>query len=245
MYPASVSSSTSCLTASALVTADQDAALANVLHGHGLAQHQQQRITSPTLDSIRTVPSGSAGPNPVPSGQSTVSTIRPFAKNYYTNSSPLYSNEIVINSANQAQMNHQQQQGHGQPTPPQQQTPSRLPALFSVSSLVNMPTSPAPKSLDFIDLKGAISPAMTTNGVPLMAVINGTNNNSNNAIVSLPASHMLDSHQLDPASIHPGQVLKEIFAACKIGDLAKLKKYLSPGNVNIRDTAGGRSTVSS
>jgi tankyrase len=36
--------------------------------------------------------------------------------------------------------------------------------------------------------------------------------------------------------------LRELFEACKVGDLARVKKLVTPKTVNARDTAGRKST---
>lgn len=128
--------------------------------------------------------------------------------------------------------------------------------LFSVSSLVNMPSSPAPKSLDFMGTSSSHqSPSITAN-----AITPGKGSSSGGGgPVSLPPTAsaassvhqaileaggtvmMMDSNS-NSSSGHTAH--KEIFSACKMGDLNKLKRYLTPANVNIRDTSGGRSTVS-
>ena len=144
-----------------------------------------------------------------------------------------------------------------QPQQQQQQTPQnslRMP-LFSVSSLVNMPSSPAPKSLDFMGTSSSHqSPSITAN-----AITPGKGSSSGGGgPVSLPptASAASSVHQaileaggtvmvMESPSTSSGHTAhKEIFSACKMGDLNKLKRYLTPANVNIRDTSGGRSTVS-
>ena len=224
--PAPVSSGqASCKIASNGILASPAAIVAPISETTSALQNQQQqRITSPTLDSIRTVQSG-----PIPTTSvtnSNVSSIRPFQKNYYTNSSPMYSNDIVINSVSNQNF-------------VSQQLPQR-PPLFSVSSLINMPTSPAPKSLDFMNLKPS---GPNTAMVVVPQVANGL---VGPASVSMPPNIVVPI--LEPQSqqheTHSAQVSKEIFSACKTGDLIKLKKYLTPANVNIRDTMGGRSTVS-
>lgn len=98
-----------------------------------------------------------------------------------------------------------------------------------------MAPSPAPKSLDLIDLNMKTSLAVSNNQQTLIG---------NGAVSSpqLPPS-ISAPIQLEPQHDHSVQVSKEIFNACKMGDLPKLKKYLTPGNVNIRDSSGGRSTV--
>ena len=40
----------------------------------------------------------------------------------------------------------------------------------------------------------------------------------------------------------PSDPLRELFEACKTGDIAKVKKLVSPQTVNARDTAGRKST---
>jgi hypothetical protein len=42
-----------------------------------------------------------------------------------------------------------------------------------------------------------------------------------------------------PASSDP---LRELFEACKTGDISRVKKLISPQTVNARDTAGRKST---
>lgn len=42
-----------------------------------------------------------------------------------------------------------------------------------------------------------------------------------------------------PATIDP---LRELFEACKVGDVARVKKLITPQSVNARDTAGRKST---
>ena len=175
-----------------------------------MQQHQQ--IISPTLDSIRTVQSNATT---LTSVTNTASNIRSFPTNYYSNGSSLYTTENFIKSSNNNTNNNSlaltSQQVRQQP-------------LFSVSSLVNMSPSPAPKSLDMIDLN------MKTSLV---------NENSQQII----NNNCPISFQLESQHEHSAQISKEIFNACKIGDLVKLKKYLNSNNVNIRDSSGGRSTV--
>lgn len=36
--------------------------------------------------------------------------------------------------------------------------------------------------------------------------------------------------------------LRELFEACKVGDIARVRKLISPSTVNARDTAGRKST---
>lgn len=40
----------------------------------------------------------------------------------------------------------------------------------------------------------------------------------------------------------PSDPLRELFEACKTGDIVKVKKLVSPQTVNARDTAGRKST---
>ncbi|KAI5640800.1 ankyrin repeats (many copies) domain-containing protein [Phthorimaea operculella] len=40
----------------------------------------------------------------------------------------------------------------------------------------------------------------------------------------------------------PSDPLRELFEACKLGDATKVKKLITPQNVNARDTAGRKST---
>lgn len=40
----------------------------------------------------------------------------------------------------------------------------------------------------------------------------------------------------------PGDPLRELFEACKTGDISRVKKLISPQTVNARDTAGRKST---
>lgn len=40
----------------------------------------------------------------------------------------------------------------------------------------------------------------------------------------------------------PTDPLRELFEACKTGDAARVKKLITPQNVNARDTAGRKST---
>lgn len=48
------------------------------------------------------------------------------------------------------------------------------------------------------------------------------------------------------ASVEPlpasGDPLRELFEACKTGDISRVKKLISPQTVNARDTAGRKST---
>ena len=121
--------------------------------------------------------------------------------------------------------------------------PSRMP-LFSVSSLVNMPSSPAPKSLsDFVTSEqGGGGPPLLKHSSTAKAASSGP--------VFLPATashypHPSSSLVETSTSTSSSQfVHRKIFAACKMDDLNRLKRYLTPANVNIRDTSGGRSTVS-
>lgn len=36
--------------------------------------------------------------------------------------------------------------------------------------------------------------------------------------------------------------LRELFEACKVGDIARVRKLITPNTVNARDTAGRKST---
>lgn len=45
-----------------------------------------------------------------------------------------------------------------------------------------------------------------------------------------------------PGSGGGGDPLRELFEACKTGDLAKVKALVNPKTVNARDTAGRKST---
>lgn len=247
-------------------------------------------LNSPTLDTIRSVPSGAAVPLPPPPPNLALvrpSTILTFPNNsnktYYTNSSPLYSNDLIIrtrgagsgggagggSTSNQHNNSTTMIQQNPNPVNPSQ----RMPQLFSVSSLVNMPSSPAPKSLDLIEgIKHSALPSITTSNSPSITPII----RASGGPVSLPSTELHPHHQQhhhhqspsvsvesssSPAmtggnhhqlpvattatTTHTAALAsKEIFAACKMGDLSKLKRYLTPANVNIRDTSGGRSTVS-
>lgn len=42
-----------------------------------------------------------------------------------------------------------------------------------------------------------------------------------------------------PSSSDP---LRELFEACKVGDIARVRKLIGPNTVNARDTAGRKST---
>ena len=46
----------------------------------------------------------------------------------------------------------------------------------------------------------------------------------------------------EPLKISPNDPLRELFEACKCGDLAKVRELVDASNVNARDTAGRRST---
>ena len=38
------------------------------------------------------------------------------------------------------------------------------------------------------------------------------------------------------------EILKELFEACRNGDLTKVKKFITPGNINAQDVLGRKST---
>lgn len=40
----------------------------------------------------------------------------------------------------------------------------------------------------------------------------------------------------------PSDPLRDLFEACKVGDVARVKKLITPQTVNARDTAGRKST---
>jgi tankyrase len=46
----------------------------------------------------------------------------------------------------------------------------------------------------------------------------------------------------EPLKISPTDPLRELFEACKCGDLTKVRSMVDSTNVNARDTAGRRST---
>ena len=46
----------------------------------------------------------------------------------------------------------------------------------------------------------------------------------------------------EPLKISPNDPLRELFEACKCGDLTKVRSMVDSSNVNARDTAGRRST---
>ena len=50
------------------------------------------------------------------------------------------------------------------------------------------------------------------------------------------------SRSSEPLRISPNDPLRELFEACKCGDLAKVRTMVDSNNVNARDTAGRRST---
>lgn len=59
-------------------------------------------------------------------------------------------------------------------------------------------------------------------------------------------SKMASRRSVLAASVEPlpasGDPLRELFEACKTGDISRVKKLISPQTVNARDTAGRKST---
>ena len=50
------------------------------------------------------------------------------------------------------------------------------------------------------------------------------------------------SRSSDPLRISPNDPLRELFEACKSGDVIRVRAMVDSSNVNARDTAGRRST---
>ena len=50
------------------------------------------------------------------------------------------------------------------------------------------------------------------------------------------------SRSSDPLRISPNDPLRELFEACKSGDVIRVRSMVDSTNVNARDTAGRRST---
>ena len=50
------------------------------------------------------------------------------------------------------------------------------------------------------------------------------------------------SRSSDPLRISPNDPLRELFEACKSGDVLRVRSMVDSTNVNARDTAGRRST---
>ena len=53
---------------------------------------------------------------------------------------------------------------------------------------------------------------------------------------------ILSASSLDPVPSNPNDPLRELFEACKTGDIVRVKKLISGQTVNARDTAGRKST---
>lgn len=62
--------------------------------------------------------------------------------------------------------------------------------------------------------------------------------------MSSAASNNRKSMEVPNSIIDEGnEPIRELFEACKTGDLAKVKKFINPGTVNARDVNGRRSTA--
>lgn len=57
---------------------------------------------------------------------------------------------------------------------------------------------------------------------------------------------MVSRRDVLKASLEPlpsaSDPLRELFEACKVGDIARVRKLITPNTVNARDTAGRKST---
>ena len=68
----------------------------------------------------------------------------------------------------------------------------------------------------------------------------GTNSSFKSLSFSGQASTM--AGLTDPATMSETHLNKELFNACRNGDVIKVKKLINSSNVNIRDTSGRKST---
>lgn len=79
------------------------------------------------------------------------------------------------------------------------------------------------------------------------SLVNMTHSPPPKSLEQEPLDKALNSSLADASTslvlLDQSRVAKEIFNACKVGDLNRLKKYINSLNVNIRDNSGGRSTV--
>lgn len=50
------------------------------------------------------------------------------------------------------------------------------------------------------------------------------------------------SASMEPLPNSQGDPLRELFEACKTGDITRVRKLITPQTVNARDTAGRKST---
>lgn len=134
-------------------------------------------------------------------------------------------------------------------TPPGVSTlPSALPP--SASEPKGRIVSPSLDSIRSVNSSRPSACPVYQNQASLVSVTSGLSHSGPKSL-DTDVTHKADSDFLSIADsanslalLDQSRTGKEIFTACKVGDLGRLKKHINSWNVNIRDTSGGRSTVS-
>lgn len=103
-----------------------------------------------------------------------------------------------------------------------------------------MSSSAAPSSPAGGDAAASAPSQLALGGARLMASagVNAVSAGGSSAGASVPSR----PHAPVPLRISPSDPLRELFEACKGGDLVRVREMVNPKNVNARDTAGRRSS---